>query len=157
MHTQDEYRALAASISRPSNAFVDGAKMPGNPRKTVLPVLSSEWTNDPPYYPIGGGDWDMRTIDIPGNQCLDCHRIGFKTLEDFMQDGWHPNDHMPPRDPGSLAADFTQLETCWKNGPENTPGCDWVIPPAAHCDRQIVGEDYPFKFHHNRPAQTKTM
>ncbi len=93
----------------------------------------------------------MRTIRIEGNGCLRCHRIGMKTLEEFMGDGWDPNEHMPPRNPGSLSNDFQELLECWTNGPENTPGCDWVIPPAGNCEGQVVGDDYPYKAAFNRP------
>ena len=92
---------------------------------------------------IGGGDWDMRTIHIEGNECLGCHRIGMKTVEEFMGDHWHPAHHMPPRDPGSLTEHFEELLACWRNGPENTPGCDWIIPPAGDCPSQVVGMTIP--------------
>ena len=100
---------------------------------------------------IGGADWDMRTIHIEGNECLGCHRIGMKTVEEFMGDHWHPDQHMPPREPGSLTEHFEELLACWKNGPENTPGCDWIIPPAGDCPSQVVGEDYPHKSRFNQP------
>ena len=86
----------------------------------------------------------MRTIHIDGNGCLGCHRIGMETLAEYTGDHWDPNDHMPPHAPGSLAADYAELVACWENGPENTPGCDWVIPPAGDCDGGIVGADYPY-------------
>jgi len=136
------------------NPFIDGARLPSDPTQPVVPVTSGP---DAPYYVIGGSDWDMRTIHIEGNGCLDCHRIGMKTLEEFMSDGWHPNQHMPPDDPGSLSKDFQALLDAWNRGPENTPGCDWIIPPAGSCESQVVGDDYPHKARFNKPnrrAQT---
>jgi hypothetical protein len=76
-----------------------------------------------------------------------------KTVEEFMGDGWHPNEHMPPRNPGSLASDFEELLECWTNTPENTSGCDWVIPPAGTCEGRVVGDDYPHKAGFNRPRR----
>lgn len=123
------------------NPWIKGARLPEDPRQPVLPVVPGP---NPPYYVIGGPDWDMRTIHIEGNGCLGCHRIGMDTLAEYTGDHWDPNEHMPPHDPGSLAADYQELVACWENGPENTPGCDWVIPPAGECDAGVVGDDYPF-------------
>ncbi len=50
---------------------------------------------------------------------------------------------MPKHDPGSLAEDYAELIDCAKNGPENTPGCDWVVPPGGACDGGVVGPDCP--------------
>ena len=58
---------------------------------------------------------------------------------------------MPPHEPGSLTTHFEELLACWTNGPENTPGCDWVIPPAGDCPSQVVGDDYPYKRRFNQP------
>ena len=68
----------------------------------------------------------------------------WKPLRRYTGDHWDPNEHMPPHAPGSLAADYAELVACWENGPENTPGCDWVIPPAGECDGGNVGADYPY-------------
>ncbi len=108
---------------------------------------------DAPYYVIGASNWDMRTIHIEGNGCLERHRIGMKTVEEFIGDGWHPDQHMPPHDPGGLNEDFQQLLEAWKNGPENTPDCDWIIPPAGDCESRVVGDDYPHKAKFNRPNE----
>ena len=123
------------------NPWINGARLPEDPRQPVLPVIPG---NNAPYYVVGGPDWDMRTIHIEGNGCLGCHRIGMETLAEYTGDFWDPNEHMPPHDPGSLAADYEELVACWTNGPENTPGCDWVIPPAGECEGGIVGADYPY-------------
>ena len=39
--------------------------------------------------------------------------------------------------------DYAELIDCAKNGPENTPGCDWVVPPGGACDGGVVGPDCP--------------
>ena len=136
------------------NPFIDGARLPHAPNQPVVPRIGGRRSkSNTPYYVIGGMDWDMRTIHIEGNECLDCHRIGMKTVEEFMGDHWHPNNHMPPRDPGSLADDFEEVLACWKNGPDHTPGCDWVIPPAGDCPSQVVGDDYPYKARFNQPNE----
>ena len=86
----------------------------------------------------------MRTIHIEGNRCLGCHGIGMETLAEYTGVLWDPNEHMPPHAPGSFAGDYAELVACWENSPgENTPGCDWVIPPAGDCDGGVVGADYP--------------
>ncbi len=123
------------------NPWIKSARLPEDPRQPVIPVIPG---NNPPYYVVGAPEWDMRTIHIEGNGCLACHRVGMDTLAEFTGDHWDPNAHMPPHDPGSLAADLEELVGCWENGPENTPGCDWVIPPAGECDGGVVGADYPF-------------
>ena len=134
------------------NPFIDGAKRAHAPKQTVVPRIGGRKSrSNTPYYVIGGSDWDMRTIHIEGNECLGCHRIGMKTVEEFMGDHWHPNRHMPPHEPGSLTGHFEELLACWTNGPENTPGCDWVIPPAGDCPSQVVGDDYPYKSRFNQP------
>lgn len=130
------------------NPFIDAAKLPSDTTQPVVPRITGSAV---PYYVIGASDWDMRTIHIEENGCLRCHRIGMKTVEEFMGDGWHPNEHMPPRNPGSLASDFEELLECWTNTPENTSGCDWVIPPAGTCEGRVVGDDYPHKAGFNRP------
>ena len=132
------------------NPWIKGARLPEDPRQPVLPVIPGP---NPPYYVVGAPDWDMRTIHIEGNGCLGCHRIGMETLAEYTGDRWDPNEHMPPHAPGSLAADYAELVTCWTNGPEDTPGCDWVIPPAGECDGGIVGEDYPYASNRFNRAQ----
>ena len=59
---------------------------------------------------------------------------------------------MPSDDPGSLKEDCRELLEAWKNGPEKTPGCNWIIPPAEDRKQpQVVGADYPWKADFNRP------
>lgn len=128
-----------------TNPFIKAAKIPGTD-KTVVPKLDK----DSPYYVIGGEDWDMRTMHIEGNSCFDCHRVGMKTVELFLDAGWDPNKHMPPRKPGSLADDYRELMDAWNKGPENVPNAHWVIPPARGKKGRIVGDDYPHKARFNR-------
>jgi hypothetical protein len=131
------------------NPYIDAAKLPSDPSETVIPKVVERST---PYYVIGASDWDMRTIHIEGNGCLECHRIGMKTVELFMNNHWHPNDHMPPDDPGSLSNDFQELLDCWQIGPESTPDCEWIIPPAGDALGRVVGDEYPYKARFNEPG-----
>ena len=123
------------------NPWIDGAKMPNNPKETVIPPMGANSS----YYVVGAANWDMRTIHIKGNSCLGCHRIGMETDSIFRGNGLDANKHMPPQNPGSMAKDYQKLLECWKNGPENTPGCEWVIPPAGNCKGGVVGKEYPHK------------
>ena len=137
------------------SSFVDSAKMPGTDEPVIPEIVKKKRTVefDLPYYVIGGETWDMRTIHIEGNKCLNCHRVGMSTIDLYQfheVGGWDPNDHMPPHDPGSLSEDLQQLLDCWENGPENTPGCDWVIPPAGDDLGRVVGDDYPYKASFNK-------
>jgi hypothetical protein len=127
-----------------TNSFINAAKIPGT-NETVIPILDQK----APYYVIGGENWDMRTIHIEDNACFDCHRVGMSTMELFMSNGWDPNQHMPPHDPGSLKDDLRELLDAWRKGPENVPGAEWIIPPARGEERRIVGADYPFKAEFN--------
>ena len=45
---------------------------------------------------------------------------------------------MPPHKPGSLKADYAALLACHDDGPANTPGCDWALPPGGGCPGGIV-------------------
>ena len=129
-----------------TNSFINAAKIPGT-RKNVVPILN----RDSPYYVIGGENWDMRTIHIEGNACFKCHRVGMNTMTMFMRNGWDPNEHMPPHDPGSLAGDLQELLNTWQKGPDSMPGAEWIIPPARGRDRQVVGDEYQYKAAFNRP------
>jgi hypothetical protein len=135
------------------NPYIDAAVMPGT-SEPVIPRVRTRNADiefDNPYYVVGASNWDMRTIHIEGNECLQCHRIGMKTAELFMNNHWHPNEHMPPHDPGSLSEDLQELLDCWKNTPENTPGCDWIVPPAGDALGRVVGDEYPYKRGFNKP------
>jgi hypothetical protein len=120
--------------------WVDGARLPSDPSEPVLPILPA----DAPYYIVGGSDRDMRTIHIEGNACLSCHRVGMEIDQIFAGNGFDVNTYMPPSAPGSLSDDYAALLDCWKNGPEATEGCDWIIPPAGDCEGGVVGPDYPY-------------
>ena len=102
-------------------------------------------------YVIGGENWDMRTVHIPDNRCLECHRVGLSTMSMFMENGWDPNAHMPPKDPGSLAADAAQLLKVLRDGPASVEGAHWVVPPAKGRPAESVGDDYPHKARFNSP------
>lgn len=129
------------------NSFIDAALLPGT-EETVIPKITERTRDmefDLPYFVIRGETWDMRTIHIEGNKCMGCHRVGMGTAKLFMQYGWDPNKHMPPHDPGSLAEDWQELLDCWEATPEETPGCEWVIPPGGDDLGRVVGNDYPYK------------
>jgi hypothetical protein len=112
--------------------WIDGARLPEDPSQPVLPVLA---TATSPYWVVGGPDWDLRTPHIKGNICTSCHRLGMRTHDLFKAaHKININEIMPPYDPGSEADDFAALQACWEDGPENTPGCEWVNPPGAYCD-----------------------
>lgn len=130
-----------------TNSFINAAKIPGT-KENVVPILDQK----SPYFVIGGQNWDMRTLHIEGNKCFDCHRVGLSTMSMFMENGWKPNKHMPPNDPGSLKKDLDQLLEVWRNGPETVKGAKWIIPPAAGKEGQVVGENYPNKARFNYPA-----
>ena len=130
-----------------TDSFINAAKIPGTD-EPVIPILD----RDAPYYVIGGDQWDMRTLHIQGNACFDCHRVGMATVELFMRNGWDPNKHMPPDDPGSLAGDLRELLDVWQRGPEAVDGAEWIIPPARGEKAKVVGDEYPYKASFNRPG-----
>ncbi len=75
---------------------------------------------------------DLRTLHIDGNGCVSCHR--FSDPRSFSFGGgptYEVNEHMPPSDPGSMAADFQALLDCADAGPEDTPECEWRQVPGA--------------------------
>jgi hypothetical protein len=129
-----------------TNDFINAAKMPGTD-ESVVPVLDRE----SPFTVIGGEDWDMRTIHIEGNGCFECHRVGMSTMAMFMENGWKPNAHMPPKDPGSLAGDLEQLLKAWREGLSSVDGATWILPPARGRAAQPVGDDHPHKAKFNSP------
>ena len=70
----------------------------------------------------------------------------------FTENGWKPNEHMPPHDPGSLKDDLQQLLDAWKAGPEKVEGAEWIIPPARGKQTAVVGADYPHQAFFNTPG-----
>jgi hypothetical protein len=105
------------------------------PEDTLQPVLPNFASANSPYWVVGGPDWDLRTPHIEGNTCVSCHRIGMGTVDIFEEVGAVDiNALMPPYDPGSETEDFEALRACWEDGPDSTPGCEWVDPPGAYCE-----------------------
>lgn len=131
-----------------TNSFINAAKILGTD-EPVVPILDE----NSPFYVIGGENWDMRTIHIQNNGCLDCHRVGMSTMTMFMENGWDPNKHMPPKNPGSLSKDLAQLMKAWREGPESVEGGRWIIPPERGHPAKTVVDDYPNKARFNEPAR----
>lgn len=129
-----------------TNSFINAAKIPGTD-ESVVPLLD----RNSPYYVIGGENWDMRTIHIKGNACFECHRVGMGTMTLFMKNGWQPNDHMPPHNPGSLSDDLRELLEAWARGPDSFAGAEWIIPPAHGNGSRIAEKNYPYQASYNVP------
>lgn len=132
-------------ICHASNPFIhtewiDSAVLDEATGEPVVPYILGPKT---PYYVVGAPEWDMRTLYIEDNQCLGCHRVGFEAIRNLREQPWFVDEEMPPAHPGSLSEDYAELLNCWSAGPENTPGCDWIVPPAGDCDQRVVGEEYP--------------
>ena len=105
--------------------WIDGARLPSDPSQPVIPQVARP---DSPYYIVGGPDWDRRTVHIEGNGCVICHRA--PDPERFLGIAGHDvNSFMPPNAPGSMTADYAAIRACYDDGPETTPGCNWVDPP----------------------------
>ena len=96
----------------------------------------------------------MRTIHIESNSCFECHRVGMSTMTMFMENGWKPNEHMPPHDPGSLKEDLQQLLNAWQAGPGKFKGAEWIIPPARGAAAKVVGHAYKNKASFNTPGNS---
>ena len=115
--------------------WIDGARLPSDPSEPVLP----QWVDpEAPYWVVGGTDWNLRTVHIEGNACLDCHRAPTRTARLLEGGKTRVNDFMPPRKPGSMAADYAALLACHDDGPGKTPGCEWVVPPGGGCEGVVV-------------------
>ena len=130
--------------------WIDQAKLPNDSLQTVVPKLASP---DLLYFAVGGygSQWDNRSIHIEGNQCLSCHRSNMILAYENFEALGHVmiNDFMPPYQPGSLSNDYEELIQCWISGPENTDGCDWIIPPGGDCEGQVLSNQriiIPSKF-----------
>lgn len=136
----DTEPCVGCHISQPfiHTAWIKSAVGPDGER--VVPVITG---NDAPYFVVGAPEWDMRTLHIEGNACLDCHRVGMDTIRLLAEDPWYPEVEMPPADPGSMADDYAALVDCWYAGPDATPGCDWVLPPAGACASRVADAGYP--------------
>jgi len=130
-----------------TNSFITSAKIPGT-NTPIIPILDA----NAPYYVIGGGNWDMRTIHIEGNACVSCHRVGLATVRLFAETGFDVNSYMPVHSPGSQANDALELMNAWNNGVENTPNAEWVIPAVGSPGpNQIVGSGYLYQDDFNNP------
>ncbi len=110
--------------------WIDQARLPEDPSQPALPQASGP---DSPYWVVGGASWDLRTVHIEGNGCVGCHRAP-ESRRILAYNGVDLNAFMPPDSPGSLADDHTAINACYRAGPDNTPGCDWVDPPGAYCE-----------------------
>ena len=113
--------------------YVDGARLPEDPSQPVIPEVGGI---DSSYFLVGDVYEDtedyLRTLHIDGNGCVSCHR--FSDPRSFSFGGgptYEVNEHMPPSDPGSMAADFQALLDCADAGPEDTPDCEWRQIPGA--------------------------
>ena len=107
--------------------WIHGARLPGDPSQPVIPEIGG---TNAPYFIVGGEDWDRRTAHIEGNGCTTCHRAPDPTRY-LNERAYHVNDFMPPHAPGAMAADYAAIRACYDDGPDATPGCDWIEPPAA--------------------------
>ncbi len=132
------------------NDWIDGAKMPDNPEEPVLPIVNGA---NAPYWIVGHSDWDMRTIHMDDNACLGCHRANTGMIGLALRHDWDPSLEMPPGNPGGMHDDYAKLVDCYENTPDNTPGCDWVIPPGGGCEGGRVGDDYPYQDSQELPPQ----
>ena len=118
--------------------WLDGARLPEDPSQPVVPELASP---ELPYFAVGGygSQWDNRSIHIPGNNCLSCHRSSMELAYDTFDQLGHVtiNNFMPPYNPGSLSDDYIELIDCWLNNPDNTDNCYWLVPPGGGCETEI--------------------
>ena len=115
--------------------WIDGARMPDNPEEPVVPIVSGP---NAPYWLLGTDHRRILTPHIENNGCVSCHRFPSRTEALFRENGWEASEHMPPNDPGSLNEDHQAMLNCLQTGPENTPGCDWISPPAGECEGEIA-------------------
>jgi hypothetical protein len=104
--------------------WIDNARLPEDPSQPVLPEVA---TPSSPYWVIGGGDWDYRTVHIEGNGCVSCHRAPDPTRIFFLS-GEDVNDWMPPGAPGSMAEDYNAIRRCYDD-PTGDPRCEIGEPP----------------------------
>lgn len=115
--------------------WIDGARMPNDPDQPVVPLVAGA---NAPYWLLGTDHRVVLTPHIEGNGCVSCHRFPSRTEALFRENGWVAAEHMPPHDPGSLAEDYDAMLACVAAGPENTPGCDWLAPPAGACEGETA-------------------
>ena len=93
--------------------WIVGAKMPNNPNEAVLPEVA---TPNSKYCVIGieFSNWDLKHIDIPGNNCLSCHRLSNINAWNFENNtDW--DLYMPPNNPGSMSTYYQFIKDYIQN------------------------------------------
>ena len=93
--------------------WIVGAKMPNNPNEAVLPEVAIPNSK---YCVIGNefSNWDLKHIDIPGNNCLSCHRLSNINAWNFENNtDW--DLYMPPNNPGSMSTDYQFIKDYIQN------------------------------------------
>ena len=93
--------------------WIVGAKMPNNPNEAVLPEVAIPNSK---YCVIGNefSNWDLKHIDIPGNNCLSCHRLSNINAWNFENNtDW--DLYMPPNNPGSMSIDYQFIKDYIQN------------------------------------------
>tara|TARA_Y100001970_G_scaffold258253_1_gene337964 strand:- start:2202 stop:3644 length:1443 start_codon:yes stop_codon:yes gene_type:complete len=124
--------------------WIDNAKLTSDSSQSVVPKFELNGT-DLPYFAVGGygSQFSNASIHIEGNDCLSCHRSSVELAYTVFDGIGHVkvNEFMPPDDPGSFSDSYLELIECWLNGPENTEGCSWIIPPGGDCESEILSLD----------------
>ena len=95
-----------------------------------------------------GSQFSNASIHIEGNNCLNCHRSSMELAINVFDDLGNVliNEFMPPTSPGIFQNDYNELIDCYNNSPENTPGCNWIIPRGGDCNSEIIGIENNFLF-----------
>lgn len=110
--------------------WIVGARLPSNTNEAVLPEVATPHSK---YCVIGNefSSWELKYIDLPGNNCLACHRLSNINAWNFENNtDW--NLYMPPSNPGSMSIDYQAIKDYIQNlGPfeidangTNAPSCD---------------------------------
>ena len=110
--------------------WIVGARLPSNTNEAVLPEVATPHSK---YCVIGNefSSWKLKYIDLPGNNCLACHRLSNINAWNFENNtDW--NLYMPPSNPGSMSIDYQAIKDYIQNlGPfeidangTNAPSCD---------------------------------
>ena len=121
------------------NPWISGARWPEDPSQPVIPEIHGP---DSPYWVVGGGAWNMRTVHIEDNGCVGCHRASVGIASLFELRGISVNDFMPPHAPGTMSKDYNELLECFEQGASATSGCEWMIPPAGDDPGGITKTNY---------------
>ena len=127
--------------------WLDNAKLPNDSSQTVVPKYEYDAMNLP-YFAVGGygSQFSNASIHIEGNNCLNCHRSSMELAINVFDDLGNVliNEFMPPTTPGIFQNDYNELIDCYNNSPENTPGCNWIIPRGGDCNSEIIGIENNF-------------